>query len=287
MKRKNINDVIHGDRKSGIKTGTLWDELDNKTPNLADAAFSKTATTTSYKSVDQMSEAQLAQHYAKTGTSKGNVVNYQSKSNSTFKTCYHNHPPLKLPGTELVIYGGSCNHPAVEDADVYIGFDQGMRFTQRHWPWKKGAEVLYAVRDFHAPENPEEYKKLIAWTRKQLDEGKKVHAGCIGGHGRTGTFFAALVSTYGEEDAITYVRENYCHKVVESNAQIDFLHTHFGVKKVGGSKEGGHFQKQNGHSKVTSTVHSGKTKHVTPAKMSSVETIQPFGKHSIWGANLP
>ena len=46
-------------------------------------------------------------------------------------SCYHSHPPLKLPGTELVIYGGSCISPVVKDADVYIGFDAGMTFTER------------------------------------------------------------------------------------------------------------------------------------------------------------
>ena len=45
-------------------------------------------------------------------------------------SCYQSHPALKLPGTELVIYGGSCISPAVKDADVYIGFDAGMTFTR-------------------------------------------------------------------------------------------------------------------------------------------------------------
>lgn len=41
----------------------------------------------------------------------------------------------------------------------------------------------------------------------------------------------------GEEDAITYVRKNYCQKAVESKSQVEFLHKHYGIKKVGGSKE--------------------------------------------------
>ena len=40
----------------------------------------------------------------------------------------------------------------------------------------------------------------------------------------------------GETDAITYVRTHYCPKAVESTAQIDFLHKHFGIKKQKGSK---------------------------------------------------
>ena len=190
-KRKNLDDVIYGDRAvvRGYKTfgGRLdYDWNDRKT----------WATTTT------------------TG----------------IKKCYESHPALKLPGTELVIYGGSCCDPIVKDADVYIGFDVGMRFTERHWPWKKGNEVLFKITDMCAPSKPDEFKKLVDWTLKQLEAGRKVHCGCIGGHGRTGTFLAALVSVMGEKDAIAYVRKHYCHKTVESSAQIDFLVKHFGVK---------------------------------------------------------
>ena len=152
--------------------------------------------------------------------------------------CYHKHPPLKLPGTELVIYGGSCSSPAVHDADVYIGFDWAMKFTARHWPWRKGNEVLFEINDMCAPKSPKDFKALVAWTKTQLEEGKKVHCGCVGGHGRTGTFLAALCSEFGEKDAIAYVRKNYCEKAVESSSQTQFLAEHFGVAPAKGAKSG-------------------------------------------------
>lgn len=152
--------------------------------------------------------------------------------------CYEKHPALKLPGTEHVIYGGSCSHPVVDDADVYIGFDLSMSFTPRHWPWKKGTEVKFEISDMRVPTSVKDFRKLVEWAKEQIDAGKKVHAGCIGGHGRTGMFFAALVSLYGEKDAITYVRENYCKKAVESKEQVDFLVREFGITKVAGSKSG-------------------------------------------------
>ena len=150
--------------------------------------------------------------------------------------CYESHPPLKLPNTDLVIYGGSCINPSVKDADVYIGFDNGMERSKKSWPWVDGHSLLFPITDMCAPSNVADFKALIAWTLTQLKLGHKVHAGCIGGHGRTGTFFAALAATLGETDAITYVREHYCKKVVESTEQVNFLHDHFGVKKIGGSK---------------------------------------------------
>ena len=56
---------------------------------------------------------------------------------------------------------------------------------------------------------------------------------CIGGHGRTGTFFAALVAHMMPEvkDPIAYVRENYCNEAVETEEQIAFLIEHFGVRR--------------------------------------------------------
>ena len=76
-------------------------------------------------------------------------------------------------------------------------------------------------------------QQLITWTVDQLHAGHKVHAGCIGGHGRTGLFLAALYAHMtGEADAIAHVRKHYCEKAVETKKQVDFLVKHFGVKEA-------------------------------------------------------
>jgi len=147
--------------------------------------------------------------------------------------CFHGHPALKLGATGLQIWGGSCSFPSVKDADVYIGFDGGMRLTERHYPWTDGAEVLFRITDGSAPSEAAQFRKLVDWTLAQLQAGKKVHCGCVGGHGRTGTFLAALTCVAaGEPDAIAYVREHYCKKAVETKSQIDFLVKNFGIKPV-------------------------------------------------------
>lgn len=206
-KRKSLNDVIHGDRADirGYAIG--------KEPDWDD--FERTH-----------------EYHSPSSSSFG-----KSKGTKLGPACYESHPALKLPGTDFVIYGGSCGHPVVRDADVYIGFDHSMRWSYRHFPWKKGAEVLFLVPDMGVPSDVAEYTKLVNWTHKQLEAGLKVHAGCIGGHGRTGMFLAAVVSTFGEPDAINYVRKNYCHKAVESSVQGRFLHTNFGVIMAGGTKD--------------------------------------------------
>lgn len=206
-KRKNLNDAIYGDRAEirgyslPATSSSKWDD-----GNIFD--FEK-------------------------GKMKGHKSTY-----GTGERCYKSHPPLPLPGTDLVIYGGSCLNPVVLDADIYIGFDGGMTFTERQFPWTPGHEFLFKITDMDAPKDHKLFAKLVSWTRDQLEIGMKVHCGCIGGHGRTGTFLAALVSTFGEKDAITYVREHYCQKAVESSVQIKFLAKHFGIKEVSGSKSG-------------------------------------------------
>ncbi|CAA2141494.1 hypothetical protein [Hyphomicrobium sp. ghe19] len=168
---------------------------------------------------------------------KGSTGGYVSKSSVALgPRCYASHKALVMPNTKLKIYGGSCSSPVVHDADVYIGFDSSMRFSDKHFPWNKGEEILFQVPDMGVPKNATQYKKLVDWTKEQLLAGQKVHAGCIGGHGRTGMFLAALVSMFGEEDAITYVREHYCKKAVESSSQVEFLKKEFGVKGTTATK---------------------------------------------------
>jgi protein-tyrosine phosphatase len=93
---------------------------------------------------------------------------------------------------------------------------------------------LFLIPDGKAPETADDirgFKDLVAWVSQQLDAGRKVHAGCIAGHGRTGTFLAALVATRKvSDDPIAYVRKHYCPCAVETTVQVKFLVKHFGCK---------------------------------------------------------
>ena len=193
------------------------------------------------------------------------------------RRCYMGHPPLTMPGTDLRVFGGSCSNPAVTEADVYVGLCLSMKASARAWPWKVGTEFLFAITDMCAPNNPTEFMKLMAWLKKQVDAGSKVHIGCIGGHGRTGMVLSALVSLYGEKGAISYVRENYCTKAVESREQVEFLHKHFGIAKVSGAKEYARTPKTSGQRRLTADPIQVKT----PDKDITVRPIA--GARSIWG----
>lgn len=174
------------------------------------------------------------------------MKNNNSKKNGVVKAlpggtgrCYESHPPLTIDGHQ--IYGGSCISPVVTDADIYVGFDYSMKKSSKQYPWEGGESFLYSITDMNAPSDPDSFLKLITWLELQLIANKKIHMGCIGGHGRTGLVLAALVKHMtGNADAITYVRGNYCRKAVESSAQIEFLHKHFGIKQVEPAKDGFH-----------------------------------------------
>ena len=208
--------------------------------------------------------------------------------------CYASHPPLPLGGGGLVIHGGSCLDPAVIDADVYIGFDRGMRLTSRQYPWTPGHELLFTINDMQAPAKPGHFKKLVHWTADRLTDGLKVHCGCIGGHGRTGTFFAALVRVMLDEpDAIAYVRQHYCKKAVESAAQVAFLAEHFGVEGASPTKEHGSSGKRSSVPVAINTgqhadrlleeIQKGKAKPRKSAKSGKTELVTPQrGVTSIW-----
>jgi len=156
-------------------------------------------------------------------------INGKGKNN---KRCYTYHKPLKFD--DGVLLGASCSSPR-SGYDIYIGLDWGMEFNHSNYPWqaeKEGiVEFLFKIPDRGVPRSPKLFKELVNWICIQLHGGKKIHIGCIGGHGRTGLVIAAVKAVWDDElDAINWVRDNYCKKAVESRKQVKFLGKYFGIK---------------------------------------------------------
>lgn len=149
--------------------------------------------------------------------------------------CYESHPALKI-GNWLV-YGGNSGNPVVKDADIYVSLQAGQYVLIPH-PWQQPArqitQIMYPITDQSIPNNKEDFKQMVGWLCNQLQAGKKIHIGCIGGHGRTGMVLAAMVNTLMPEEKapIGYVRANYCTKAVESDSQVKFLKAHYGAEDV-------------------------------------------------------
>lgn len=163
------------------------------------------------------------------------IISPKDKSKGGYKRCFETHPSLaiKVDGKTYYVQGGTCIQTPPKDTDVFVGFDRGMKGTGRIFPWSKGHEFLYPIKDMGVPQHLVNFKAMIAWLESMVLEGHKVYMGCIGGHGRTGLVMAALITHMtGELGSIEYVRKHYCKKAVESQQQIDWLHEHFGIKKA-------------------------------------------------------
>jgi hypothetical protein len=270
-KKKGLNDAIHGDRARirgyAAPKEPTWDDFEAG-PGPAPGSMFRQSQTWGTPATSSK-------------TTGGSLYNISAPS------CHESHPPMKLPGDDFVVYGGSCLHPKVKDADVYIGFDAGMRRTERQYPWVKDDEVKFEIADMSTPKDAAAFGRLVDWTAEQIRAGRKVHCGCIGGHGRTGMFLAALVAKFGEKDAIAYVRENYCQKAVESGSQIKFLVERFKVFSAKGSKDwsGGSPMACGdppSHSSSHSVSHSSSGKKGVK-KESGVQVFNPVaGQGCIW-----
>ena len=214
--------------------GVWWSEFNTVT----------TVEVTGTEGIDDMVAKKGKQSGKKAGKGVTHGKDFWSKGATTLgggagykHQCYRTHKPLKLQ-SGYTVYGGSCSDPVVQDADIYVGLDGSMGDHPSMLPWTKPQGVYYRIPDMQVPTNPETFKKLILWLVKALKDGKKVHVGCIGGHGRTGMVLSALVKELdGEVDAIEYVRKHYCDSAVETSSQVDFLHKHFGIKKASSFKD--------------------------------------------------
>lgn len=177
------------------------------------------------------------------------------KSHAIVEPCWKSHPVIEFAvdgGKVGKFIGGSCYYPDY-NADVVVGLDSGMKMSPQY-PWKetKRVEFLFKITDMSVPTSPKDFVQLIAYLCEQLNQGKTVHVGCIGGHGRTGMVLSAVLKEMtGEVDAIAWVRKNYCKKAVETSEQVKFLNKHFGIKVVEGTKDylagGFPYSKKHGH----------------------------------------
>lgn len=204
--------------------------------------------------------------------------------------CYSTHKPL--PIGDYLIYGGSCSAPVVLDADIYVGFEHGMMVSTKAYPWSTGDSFYFPIVDGSVPKNLEDTHKLLEYLSTNLKAGKKIHIGCIGGHGRTGTIMAALVTHMtGNKDSINYVRTHYCNKAVESTTQIEWLHKNFGITKVKPSKSVYDGNTSFGfHGKGTTGVSKNYSDHfstraaASKAEYTFVESVKPVRvKGNIFG----
>jgi hypothetical protein len=171
--------------------------------------------------------------------------------------------------------------------DIFIGLDGGMQHTKRRYPWEPGLEYLFPIPDMGVPPDLSLFKSLIQYLSEQIMLDKKIFIGCIGGHGRTGLVLSVLVQSIAQEaDAVTYVREHYCKKVVESSVQVEWLNKNFGITKVSASKTGHTAASLSATVGYKSSLESYSSSAYLPSNNSPKKEVHPVSsKGCIWTGN--
>ena len=86
-----------------------------------------------------------------------------------------------------------------------------------------GVDVHLPIRDFGLPADHEAVRKALRDTLEALLLKKDVYVGCMGGFGRTGLFLALLAKAAGVSRPVAYVRNHYCARAVETDAQGRYI----------------------------------------------------------------
>lgn len=166
---------------------------------------------------------------------KPRAYGYRDRDSRPFTgaSCHESHPPLEIGGG--VLLGGNCRtHTRHQGVDLYVALDSGQQHPYFDESMKLDTLprcVYYPIQNLGVPNNAEKFHALIHIIVEALEQGQRVHVGCIGGHGRTGMVLAAVAAVLGvSDDPIAWVRENYCKKAVENSAQEGFLVVNFNCK---------------------------------------------------------
>src|SRR5690606_112467 len=129
--------------------------------------------------------------------------------------CRHYHEPVKL--NSVIVYASSMNDNSnrKDPPDFGLYADWGWR------PWWRNEHIDWP--DFGLPSDFETaYTQITeAFHRVKRDEKFVLEAGCIGGHGRTGTILAcwAVMDGFTAKEALEHVRKAYCHQAAETITQ--------------------------------------------------------------------
>jgi len=144
---------------------------------------------------------------------------FTGKDDYTFYSkCRHYNFPLEFP-SGIVVHPSSMHHRDSETFAPDMGYylDYGWSPT--------GLASFLDWQDYGLPNS--EYAALVTImdAYKKAKAGLWVEVGCIGGHGRTGTFLACMLVIDGltPVEAIAYIKKNYCTKAIENQEQEWFV----------------------------------------------------------------
>ncbi len=128
--------------------------------------------------------------------------------------CQHTEDPVTFPdGTRVLASGWLQRSASAPAPDFGVYLDPSWQPT---WP-----AVMLEWPDFGVPSDPVAADREIREAFSRAQRGERVEVACIGGHGRTGTVLACMAVLAGVrgEEAVEWVRANYCRRAVQEPAQ--------------------------------------------------------------------
>lgn len=116
------------------------------------------------------------------------------------------------PDAGVYLAQGWINDRILTNDDTDLRTAGAMRIMYLEWMDYGGVDMM-------------RFAQALKWARERLFAGEVLEVGCMGGHGRTGTFAAAMAVVLGKggQEAIDFVRKEYCDRAIESDAQEDLV----------------------------------------------------------------
>jgi hypothetical protein len=149
--------------------------------------------------------------------------------------CAHNGTPFTLPGGLKVHLSGSMNRKETKPKPTVAVYLDGSwlrgsilsnSMLGMRWPKQESEpHVVYLSWPDFGVVPVQQLQEVIQWAWEQVREGAILEIGCLGGHGRTGTFVAGMMVENGlpPKEAISRIRSGYCSKAIETWAQEKLL----------------------------------------------------------------
>ena len=148
------------------------------------------------------------------------------------RSCAHNRTPFSFNEHTIYLSGSSDRQTPVQGPDptvaIYLDVTwlRGKVLSNGGMKKPEGEpHIVYLNWPDYGVVEVQRLMCIARWALEQLEAGHTLEVGCVGGHGRTGTFVAGMmvVTGFHPDDAIKEVRTNYCPNAVESKPQEKLL----------------------------------------------------------------
>lgn len=186
-----------------------------------------------YEEFDHKEKSTFSTVYDKiTGTYSSHRFSGGTYTNCIVSKCNH-AVWLEIPhssGSSIKVFLASYAPVVPDEVDVFIDLttnDPPMpyipKWMKKHLPKLQVPEYLVS---WNVTDGSVGSSRLIDFILNMIGAGLTVGWGCMGGHGRTGWVACRIIKAltgWSGDQALRYLRENYCEKAVETPKQAQDL----------------------------------------------------------------